>query len=488
MKNLKDILYGVRITEVNGTTDRQILNICIDSRKVKNGSLFIALKGTETDGHQFIEQVIQQGAVAIICENMPGKFSSNISFIRVKSSEQSAGIIADNFYNNPSSKLKLIGVTGTNGKTTIVTLLFNLFRELGINCGMLSTVKNQINDEIFPATHTTPDTVSLNELLAKMVETKCQYCFMEVSSHAVVQNRIAGLKFTGGIFTNITHDHLDYHLTFDNYIEAKKKFFDGLSADAFALTNQDDKCGKVMLQNCNAKKYTYGLRTIGDYKVKVLENNLSGLILNLDGMEIHSLLIGEFNVYNLLAVYAVARLLDQDKMEVLRILSKLKSAEGRFDYVVSEKNKIVGIVDYAHTPDAMKKVLLTIKNIRTGNEKVITIIGCGGNRDKTKRPLMAKVACELSNQIILTSDNPRNEIPEEIIKEMEAGVEPQHKKKCLSITDRKEAIKVACAMAEANDIILLAGKGHEKYQEIKGERFPFDDKKILIELMMELEK
>lgn len=488
MKILKDILYRVNLLEVIGTTDREIKNICIDSRKVGKNSLFIAVKGTRSDGHKFIEDVTLKGATVIICQEFPTKLNEQVTYAKVKDSSLAVGIIADNFYENPSSKLKLIGVTGTNGKTTTVTLLFNLFRELGFNCGMISTVQNQINDKIIPSTHTTPDAIRLNELLAKMAEAKCEYCFMEVSSHAVVQNRIAGVKFAGGIFTNITHDHLDYHGTFDNYIKAKKQFFDNLDGEAFALTNIDDKRGNVMLQNTKAKTYTYALRTMADLKAKILENTFEGLALNIDGVEIHSQLIGEFNAYNFLAVYATARLLEQDKIEVLKILSKLHSAEGRFDYVISKKNKIVGIVDYAHTPDALEKVLTTIKNIRTGNEKVITIIGCGGDRDKTKRPVMAKVACEFSNQVILTSDNPRSEDPNEIIKQMESGIEPQHKKKSLPIADRKEAIKVACTMAMKNDIILLAGKGHEKYQEIKGVKFPFDDKKILMKTFKELEK
>jgi UDP-N-acetylmuramoyl-L-alanyl-D-glutamate--2,6-diaminopimelate ligase len=479
MKYLSDILAGLPFTELQGAADVEISAVVFDSRKVVPGSLFVAVKGTQVDGHDYIEKAIKDGAIAVICEELPGHIAVEVDFLMVANSAVALGIVASNFYDNPSKKLKLVGVTGTNGKTTIATLLYQLFRDLGYKCGLLSTVENQVNGNIIPSTHTTPDQVELNHLLDEMVSQGCDYCFMEVSSHAVAQHRIEGLIFAGGIFSNLTHDHLDYHKTFDNYLKAKKAFFDGLSKNAFALTNNDDKNGSVMLQNTKAHKKTYGLKSMADYKGKILENQFGGLLLKIDNEEVWFKMVGSFNAYNLLAVYAAAMLLDQDRAKVLTSLSKLSGAEGRFDYVISP-NKIIGIVDYAHTPDAVQNVLSTIHNIRKGNEKVITVIGCGGDRDKTKRPIMAKVACEWSDKVILTSDNPRSEDPAQIIKDMEAGVTPTAQRNTVSITDRHEAIKTACMLAQPGDIILLAGKGHEKYQEIKGVKNHFDDKEELL--------
>lgn len=480
MKLLSDILYKTRLDEVIGSTNLAISSVTFDSRKVKKDSLFIATRGTAVDGHNFIDKAIEQGAAAIVCEVLPEVQKENITYIRVLDSSAALGYIACNFYDNPSEKLKLVGITGTNGKTTTVTLLFNLFRGLGYSVGLLSTVQNKINNTVIPSTHTTPDALALNELLAQMVEAGCQYAFMEVSSHAIVQHRITGLKFTGAAFSNITHDHLDYHKTFDEYIKAKKRFFDNLPDDAFAVTNKDDRNGMVMLQNTKAHKYTYGLKTVADFKCKVLENHLNGLLLNMDGNEVWVKLIGSFNAYNVLVVYAISQLLKQNKTQVLTTLSNLNSVEGRFQYVKS-KSGVIAIVDYAHTPDALKNVLETIKDIRTGNEQVITLVGCGGDRDAAKRPVMAQIACEYSNKIILTSDNPRSEEPEEILNQMQAGINPVDMKKTLRITDRKEAIKTAVTFAKTGDIILIAGKGHEKYQEIKGVKHPFDDFEIVKE-------
>ncbi|MGB4775603.1 MAG: UDP-N-acetylmuramoyl-L-alanyl-D-glutamate--2,6-diaminopimelate ligase [Daejeonella sp.] len=478
MKSLKEILYTIPLKKVNGSTDIEISEICFDSRKVKPGVLFVATKGTASDGHQFINQSIESGAVAIVCEELPAKMQQNITYIEVDNSLQALGTLASNFFDHPSSKLKLVGVTGTNGKTTVATLLFQLFCELGYKTGLLSTVQNQINHLIIPATHTTPDPLALNSLLNDMVDSGCDFCFMEVSSHALAQYRTEGLTFSGGVFTNLTHDHLDFHKTFDSYLKAKKSFFDGLNKSAFTLTNADDKNGMVMLQNTKAIKKTYGLKNIADFKAKIIENQFSGLLLNIDNEEVWFKMVGTFNAYNLLAVYGTALLLNQDRTKVLTTLSRLNGAEGRFDYI-SSANGIIGIIDYAHTPDAVQNVLSTIQNIRKGNEQVITIIGCGGDRDKAKRPVMAQVACDWSDKVILTSDNPRTEKPEQIIKDMETGVLPNNKKKALSIIDRKEAIRTACHLAKSGDIILVAGKGHEKYQEISGVKYPFDDKDIL---------
>lgn len=480
MKSLNDILEGVETIERIVNNDSTIKTICFDSRKVETDSLFVATRGTVSDGHDYIESTIIKGACTIVCEELPSTLNDKVNYIKVKNSSRALGLMAANFYGHPSKKIKLVGVTGTNGKTTVATLLFKLFRELGNNVGLISTVENKINNEIIPSTHTTPDVLSINELLLKMIASGCDYCFMEVSSHATVQERIAGLSFTGAIFSNITHDHLDFHKTFDEYIKAKKYFFDQLPKNSFALTNADDKRGSVMLQNTEAYKKSYALLTMADFKAKVLENQFSGLLLNIDNEEVWFKMVGSFNAYNILAVYGTAILLEQDKLKVLTILSSLDGAEGRFEYLVSG-NGTVGVVDYAHTPDALKNVLQTIQNIRTGTEKIITIVGCGGDRDKTKRPIMAEVACKLSDKVILTSDNPRSEDPSEIIKEMEQGVSITNRSKTISIVDRKEAIKTACHLAKPGDIILLAGKGHEKYQEIAGIKYPFDDKKVLKE-------
>lgn len=478
MKALADLLHNVTIRQIIGAADIAVSSITYDSREVKPGSLFFAVKGTRVDGHIFIPQVINKGAIAILCENIPENTNNNVTYVQVVDSSYTSGIIASNWFSNPSDKLKLVGITGTNGKTTTVTLLFNLFRELGYHTGLLSTILNRIDDEIISSTHTTPDAISLNNLLSKMVEIGCSYCFMEVSSHAVVQNRIAGLTFAGGVFSNITHDHLDFHKTFDEYLKAKKKFFDSLPAEAFALTNVDDKNGIVMLQNSKASKYTYSLQKMADFKGRILEAPLDGLHLDLDGNEIWCRLVGRFNGYNLTAVYAVSVLLNQDPLEVLTILSNLESVEGRFDYIKSPQG-IIGIVDYAHTPDALQNVLETINQLRSGNEMLITVVGCGGDRDKAKRPIMARIASRLSDRVILTSDNPRSEVPEQIIAEMLAGVEKEYSRNVQNITDRHDAVRIACAMARDNDVILIAGKGHEKYQEINGVKQHFDDKEIL---------
>lgn len=487
MALLQNILYKVRNTALHGSTAVVVNGLCIDSRKVKEGDVFIAIKGLHADGHQFIEMAIEKGAVAIICEEMPDWLYKNITYVKVENAADAAGIIAANFYDHPSEKIKLVGVTGTNGKTTIATLLFKLFHSLGHSCGLFSTVSNRINDRIIPATHTTPDTISIHALLAEMVEARCEYAFMEVSSHAIHQKRIAGLEFTGGIFSNISHDHLDYHKTFDEYIRVKKSFFDQLPSTAFALTNADDKRGGVMLQNTVAKKMSYGIKNMADFKGKILEDNLTGLVMNIDQEEVHFRLIGAFNAYNILAVYSAASLLQQDKKEILKNLSGLTGAEGRFDFIVSGKEHIRGIVDYAHTPDALLNVLATINHLRKGDEQIITVVGCGGDRDKAKRPLMGEVAVQHSDRVIFTSDNPRSEDPEQIIKDMEEGVPLSRKKKVLSIPGRKEAIKAACSFAKKEDIVLVAGKGHEKYQEINGVKHPFDDKEILKQVFEELD-
>ena len=482
---LQDLLYGVAIKSLVGKPNVEVAALGFDSRAVENNSMFFAITGTVVNGHNYIEQTISAGAKVIICEIMPADLLAEVTYVEVANSSIALGIVASNFYGNPSTKLKLIGITGTNGKTTIATLLFQLFRGLGFNVGLISTVQNHINDNIIPATHTTPNPIALNALLQDMVKANCQYCFMEVSSHAVVQHRIAGLTFFGGVFSNITHDHLDFHQTFDSYLKAKKEFFDFLPKSAFALTNADDKNGTVMLQNTKASKKTYALKQMADFKAKIIENKFSGLNLDIDNTDVFFKMVGSFNAYNLLATYGTAILLSQDKLEVLTILSTLAGAEGRFDYTVSKKG-IIGIIDYAHTPDAVQNVLSTIANIRKGNEQVITVIGCGGDRDKTKRPIMAQVACDWSDKVILTSDNPRTENPQMIISEMEKGVSPTNQRKVLSIIDRKEAIKTACHLAKPGDIILVAGKGHEKYQEINGVRNHFDDKEVLNEQLNQI--
>jgi UDP-N-acetylmuramoyl-L-alanyl-D-glutamate--2,6-diaminopimelate ligase len=486
MKNLSDILYKVAIQAVAGATDLAISNVQIDSRKVEQGSLFIAVKGAGVDGHEFISRAIAAGAKAIVCEVIPTGQVEGVTYVQTANSAEAAGIIAHNFYDQPTQKLKLVGVTGTNGKTTIATLLYKTFTCLGYPCGLVSTVENQIAGTVIPSTHTTPDPVSLNALLKAMADAGCAYAFMEVSSHAVHQRRIAGLHFTGALFSNITHDHLDYHKTFDEYIKAKKAFFDNLSSTAFAITNADDKRGAVMLQNTNAKKFSYSLKTVADFKGKILENSLAGLVMNVNEQEVHFRLIGEFNAYNLLAVYGAAMCLGEDKAQVLQCLSNVTGAEGRFDYMVSANDRIIGIVDYAHTPDALQNVLSTIKKLRQGHEQVITVVGCGGDRDKTKRPVMGEVACEHSDRVIFTSDNPRTEDPQQILLDMEATLNTAARRKYVAIADRKQAIKTAVSMAKPEDIILVAGKGHEKYQEINGVKHDFDDKEVLRELFEEL--
>lgn len=484
---IRDILYGVNLIEIHGSTDVHCASIVFDSRKANSDSVFVAVKGATVDGHDFISKAIELGAKLIVCEVLPQTLSDSVNFFVVKDAHAALGIMASNFFDRPSTELTLVGITGTNGKTTTTTLLHKLFKGLGFKVGLISTVVNRIDDVVIPSTHTTPDPITLNQLLRNMVEAGCTYCFMEVSSHAIHQQRIAGLRFTVAGFTNISRDHLDYHKTFKEYIDVKKAFFDDLPSDAIAITNGDDKNGEVMLQNSRAKKCSYGLKGVSDYKAKVMENLLSGLVLQINGTDVWTRLIGDFNAYNLLLVYAVALELEQDSTEVLRIISTLESVEGRFEYVQSETG-IIGIVDYAHTPDALENVLKTIKNIRTGNETVYTVVGCGGDRDKGKRPEMAKIACELSDKVILTSDNPRSEDPEVIIEEMMAGVEGHHFKKTLSISNRKEAIKSVCSMAISGDIILIAGKGHETYQEIKGVKYDFDDLETMKELMLKLNK
>jgi UDP-N-acetylmuramoyl-L-alanyl-D-glutamate--2,6-diaminopimelate ligase len=476
---LKDILNKISIETITGSTDIMIDALQIDSRKAEKNHLFFAIKGTQTDGHQYISQVVEKGATAIICEVFPINYAPNVTYIKVKDSAEALGFAAANFYDNPSKKLQLVGVTGTNGKTTNVTLLFNLFRKLGYATGLLSTVQNQINEKIVPSTHTTPDPINLNKLLAEMVKEGCSHCFMEVSSHAVVQHRITGLTFAGGIFTNITHDHLDFHETFDNYIKAKKGFFDLLPKEAFALINVDDKRGRVMVQNTKAQVKTFSLETMSDFKGKILFDSMFGLQMQIEAKEIHFKLIGTFNAYNLLGVYGAAVLLGEDPEEALTQLSGLDTAAGRFQQIIGP-NEMVGIIDYAHTPDALENVLKTIKNLRQGNEQIITVVGCGGNRDATKRPIMAKIACELSNKVILTSDNPRNEDPAEILEQMRKGVPAIDFKKTKIIEDRREAINYAIEIASPTDIILVAGKGHENYQEIEGVKHHFDDVEEII--------
>ena len=488
MKKLSDILYKVQTVALAGGTDMEITDVQIDSRKVQKGTCFIAVKGVHADGHLFISKAIESGAVAIVCEVLPADRSEHVTYVQTANSAEAAGLIAHNFYDSPSLRIKLVGVTGTNGKTTIATLLYKLFTALGYTCGLVSTVENIIAGKVIPSTHTTPDAVSLNALLKQMADEGCAFVFMEVSSHAVHQRRIAGLEFAGGIFSNITHDHLDYHQTFDEYIRVKKAFFDGLPANAFAITNLDDKRGLVMLQNTSAKKLTYSLRSVADFKGKILENGLTGLVMMINDQEVHFRLIGEFNAYNLLAVFGAAISLGEDKSHVLQALSNLTGAEGRFDYIISPKDKIIGIVDYAHTPDALVNVLDTIKKLKKGYEQVITVVGCGGDRDKTKRPIMGEVACENSDKVVFTSDNPRSEDPEAILKDMEATLNSAAKRKYIAIADRKQAIKTAISMAQPEDILLIAGKGHEKYQEIKGVKHHFDDKEVLLEMFEMLGK
>ncbi len=477
-KKLDHLLKGIA-HQRNGNTVDSIEKIEFDSRKIQTGDIFVAITGTQADGHKFIDKAIDNGASAIVCERLPEQLSAAVDYILVENSATALGWLAANYFGHPSHHLKLVGVTGTNGKTTTVTLLYDLFRAMGYKCGMLSTIDNRINDRVILATHTTPDPVSTNRYLDEMVAASCDFAFIEVSSHAMVQKRVEGLKFAGGIFSNITHDHLDYHKTFKAYIEAKKSFFDQLPAGAFALTNIDDKRGMVMMQNTRANVYTYSLQDIADFRARIMENAVTGLTLKIDAKELIVRLIGEFNAYNLLAVYAAARLLWQEEMEVLTALSQLKAAEGRFDYVMDKKGGRIGIVDYAHTPDALEKVLKTIEDLKEPGVMVYTLVGCGGDRDKDKRPVMAQTAARYSDQLVLTSDNPRTEDPGQIIKDMERGLKESEKRKTLVIEDRKQAIRTACRLARSGDIILVAGKGHEKYQEINGVRHAFDDKAVL---------
>ena len=487
MNILKDILYKVHINAVVGNTNIVINAIQFDSRKVEANDVFVAVNGTLVNGHDYIDLAIKQGASVIICETLPTNLVDVVTYVEVDNSNMALAVMASNYYDSPSDNLKLVGVTGTNGKTTVTTLLYHLFKKAGFKVGLLSTVKIMVDDTEYKATHTTPDSLTINKHLSLMNEAGVEFCFMEVSSHGIHQNRTSGLRFEGGVFTNLSHDHLDYHKTFAEYRDVKKSFFDGLEKHAFALSNADDKNGTVMLQNTAAKKNTYALKGYADYKAQILENEFSGLLLSINGNEVWTRLIGNFNAYNVLAIYATAELLGLDKVEILRLISELQNVSGRFQYMVS-LTKITAIVDYAHTPDALKNILETINSIRTNNESLITVVGCGGDRDKTKRPKMAHIASELSTKVIFTSDNPRSESPEAIIEAMENGVAPQNFKKTMSIVDRKQAIKTACQIAQPNDIILIAGKGHETYQEIKGQRFDFDDYKTVGEFLNQLQK
>ncbi|PZD78012.1 UDP-N-acetylmuramoyl-L-alanyl-D-glutamate--2,6-diaminopimelate ligase [Mesonia sp. K7] len=485
---LKDILYKVAINSVVGNTNISINNLYFDSQKVELNDVFIAIKGENADGHNYIKSAEDNGALAIICEQLPARQVSGITYVEVENSKRALAIIASNYYGNPSSKLKLVGITGTNGKTTVSTLLYQLFTNLGYKTGLISTIKIMVADQEYATYLTTPDSLAINKYLAEMVEEGVDYCFMEVSSHGIAQHRTTALQFAGGVFTNLSHDHLDYHKTFKEYRDVKKIFFDELSKNAFALTNQDDKNGEFMVQNTIANKKTYALKTNADYKAHILENEISGLLLKINNHEVWTKLIGSFNAYNLTAIFAVADLLGVDMLENLRHLSQLNSVSGRFQYFISDKEKVTAIVDYAHTPDALKNVLDTINTIRTKNETLITVVGCGGNRDATKRPKMAHIASANSDKSIFTSDNPRNEDPDAIIRDMEKGVESQHVSKVISIADRKQAIQTACVLANKNDIILIAGKGHETYQIIKNERLDFDDMKIVKEILEQLDK
>lgn len=487
MSILKDIIYKVAIEAIKGSTDIVIGKIDFDSRKIEKNDLFVAIRGTISDGHDYISKAIDLGASAIICDSFPEDITEGVTYIQVKDTNTALAVVAANYFGNPSQKLQLVGVTGTNGKTTIASLLYQLYKKAGHKVGLLSTVKIMVDNVEYPATHTTPDSIAINSYLAQMVEAGVDYCFMEVSSHGVHQKRTEALHFVGGVFTNLSHDHLDYHPTFAEYRDVKKSFFDHLPKTAFALSNIDDKNGSVVLQNTVAKKCSYALKSYADYKAQILESQLSGLLLKVNGNEVWVKLIGTFNAYNLLAIYGTAIELGMESLEALRLLSELESVSGRFQYIVSAEN-VTAIVDYAHTPDALENVLKTINDIRTKNEQLITVVGCGGNRDKTKRPVMGGIASDLSDKTVFTSDNPRNEDAAVIISEMESGVAPHNYKRILSITDRKQAIKTACQLAQPNDIILIAGKGHETYQEINGVRHDFDDMKIVKELLEQLHK
>lgn len=487
MKTLKDILYGVGLSAVSGSTSIMVNQICFDSRKVGKGDVFVAIKGLVVDGHEYIDRAIASGAKSIVCEVLPGKMDNEITYVEVDNGNKALAIMASNYYGNPSKNLRLVGVTGTNGKTTVSSLLYQLFKKAGFKVGLISTIRIMVDNKEYATTHTTPDALTINKYMQLMNHAGVEYCFMEVSSHGIHQKRTEGLEFEGAIFTNLTHDHMDYHKTFADYRDTKKKLFDQLSKKAFALTNIDDKNGLVMLQNTAARKYTYALKSYADYRAKILENQFNGQLLKIGDKEVWSKLIGDFNAYNMLAIYAAADLLGLEKLEILRLLSELENVDGRFQYYIS-KERITAIVDYAHTPDALKNVLDTINTLRTGNENVITVVGCGGDRDKSKRPVMGHIATTLSNKVIFTSDNPRSESPTVIIEEMEAGVEAQNANKTLSIVNRKQAIKTACQLAVAHDIILVAGKGHETYQEANGVREDFDDFKMVKELLADLNK
>lgn len=487
MKSLKDILYGVGLSAISGSTSSMISSICFDSRAVGKDDVFVAIKGGSVDGHQYIEKAIAAGANSVVCEILPKELIDGITYVEVENAHSALSIMAANYYGNPSRNLKLVGVTGTNGKTTVSSLLYQLFKKAGYKVGLISTIRIMVDDREYPTTHTTPDALTINKYLQLMNEVGAAYCFMEVSSHGLHQKRTEGLMFEGAIFTNLTHDHLDYHASFAEYRDTKKTLFDGLSKRAFALSNTDDRNGLIMLQNTKAKKYTYALKSYADYRAQILENQFDGQLLKIDGNEVWSKLIGDFNAYNMLAIYAAADLLGLQKLEILRGISELENVAGRFQYYMS-KNKITAIVDYAHTPDALKNVLDTINTLRTGNENVITLVGCGGDRDKSKRPVMGHIASSLSNKVIFTSDNPRTESPAQIIREMEAGVEAQNMQKVISIENREQAIKTACQLAAANDIILVAGKGHETYQETNGKRIDFDDYKIVKEFLRAMDK
>jgi len=487
VKLLKDILYKVAIESVVGSTEVSVKALHFNSQNIEKNDVFIAVKGSAVDGHDYIEGAIEKGAAVVVCEVLPTHIDASVTYIEVVSSSKALAIMASNFYDNPSQNLKLVGVTGTNGKTTIATLLYQLFKNAGYKVGLLSTVVVKVDNKAYKATHTTPDSLTINRYLKEMNNEGVEFCFMEVSSHGIHQNRTDGLQFEGGVFTNLSHDHLDYHETFAEYRDVKKRFFDQMPKQAFAVVNTDDKNGPVMLQNTKAKKYTYALKSYADYTAQILENSFSGLLLKINGSEVWTRLVGDFNAYNVLAIFATAELLGLEKVEVLRLISELKSVSGRFQYLISESN-ITAIVDYAHTPDALKNVLETINSIRTKNEELITVVGCGGDRDATKRPKMGHIASALSTKVVFTSDNPRGEEPEAIIKDIESGVEPQNFKKTLSITEREQAIKTACQLANPGDIILIAGKGHETYQEIKGVRSDFDDYKIVEKLLKQLQK
>ena len=487
MKSLKDILYGVGLTAVSGPTSIEVNAVCFDSRDVGKNDVFVAIKGTLTDGHKFIDTAITAGANAIVCEELPERMDDDITYVEVDNGNSALAIMASNYYDNPSKNLKLIGVTGTNGKTTVTSLLYQLFKKAGYKVGLLSTIRIMVDNKAYKTSHTTPDAITINKYLQLMNEAGVEFCFMEVSSHGIDQKRTEGLIFAGAIFTNLTHDHLDYHKTFAEYRDTKKKLFDELPKNAFALANLDDKNGLVMLQNTKGRKFTYALKTYADYRAQILENQFSGQLLKIDDNELWTKLIGRFNAYNIVAIYATADLLGLEKLEILRLLSELENVDGRFQYYIS-KERITAIVDYAHTPDALKNVLDTINALRTGNESVITVVGCGGDRDKSKRPVMGHIASDMSSKAIFTSDNPRTEPPNRIIEEMEAGVEPQNFKKILSIENRAQAIRTACQLAIANDIILVAGKGHETYQETNGERIDFDDFKMVKEVLTSLSK